>query len=290
MRGIRVDILSIIGLFLGVGAIITSMMLDGGNPGALLQFSAFVIVGGGTLAAVLLQTPLGIFLRGLKMLMWVFLPPKDDRPDQLRQITDWLRIARHQFVLALDPIAEQQTDPFIRQALRLVVDGIEAPQIRVVLETNIQTTAHEEMVAAEMYEAMGGYAPTVGILGAVMGLITVMSHLDDPSKLGEGIATAFVATVYGVGLANLFLLPVAAKLKFLVKRRVRRLEMIIEGMIGIAILESPLQLEMRLRSFLEHGEAAERRRARRGRAGGRRRARPEPIDRRALHLTTESGE
>jgi chemotaxis protein MotA len=189
------------------------------------------------------------------MLLWVFFPPKDDRSDQLRQITDWLRIARHQFVLALDPIAEQQTDPFIRQALRLVVDGIEAPQIRVVLETNIQTGAHEEMLGAEMYEAMGGYAPTVGILGAVMGLITVMSHLDDPSKLGEGIATAFVATVYGVGLANLFLLPVAAKLKFLVKRRVRRLEMITEGMIGIAILESPLQLEMRLLSYLEHGKA-----------------------------------
>jgi len=250
-----VDFLSIVGLVLGVGSIIASMTLDGGNIGALLQFSAFVIVGGGTLAAVLLQTPLPIFLRGLKMLMWIFLPPKDDRPDQLRQITDWLRIARHQFVLALDPVAEQQSDPFIRQALRLVVDGIEAPQIRVVLESNIQTTSHEEMVAAEMYEAMGGYAPTVGILGAVMGLITVMSHLDDPSKLGEGIATAFVATVYGVGAANLFCLPVAAKLKFLVKRRVRRLEMITEGMIGIAVLESPLQLEMRLRSFLEHGAA-----------------------------------
>lgn len=249
------DFLSIIGLFLGVGAIIISMTLDGGNVFALLQLSAFVIVGGGSLAAVLLQTPLSIFLRALKMLMWVIIPPKDDRPQQLTQITDWLRIARHQFVLALDPIAEQQTDPFIRQALRLVVDGIEASQIRIVLESNIQTAAHEEMVAAEMYEAMGGYSPTVGILGAVMGLITVMSHLDDPSKLGEGIATAFVATVYGVGAANLFLLPIASKLKFLVKRRIRRLEMITEGMIGIAVLESPLQLEMRLRSFLEHGEA-----------------------------------
>lgn len=247
------DFLSIVGLVLGVGAIIASMTLDGGNVGALLQFSAFVIVGGGTLAAVLVQTPLSIFLRGLKMLLWIFFPPKDDRAEQLRQLTDWLRIARHQFVLALDPVADQQTDPFIKQGLRLVVDGIEAPQIRIVLETNIQTAAHEELLGAEMYEAMGGYAPTVGILGAVMGLITVMSHLDDPSKLGEGIATAFVATVYGVGLANLFLLPVAAKLKFLVKRRVRRLEMIVEGMIGIAILESPLQLEMKLRSFLEHG-------------------------------------
>jgi chemotaxis protein MotA len=253
-----VDFLSIGGLVLGVGSIIASMTLDGGNVFALLQFSAFVIVGGGTLAAVLVQTSLSIFLRGLKMLAWVFKPPPDDRLEQLRQITDWLRIARHQFVLALDPVAEQQTDPFIRQALRLVVDGIEAAQIRIVLESNIETAAHEEMMGAEMYEAMGGYAPTVGILGAVMGLITVMSHLDDPSKLGEGIATAFVATVYGVGLANLFLLPVAAKLKFLVKRRVRRLEMITEGMIGIAVLEGPLQLEMRLRSFLEHGKGEER--------------------------------
>jgi chemotaxis protein MotA len=250
-----VDFLSIGGVFLGLGAIITSMLLDGGNVLGLLQLSAFVIVGGGSIAAVLVQTPLHIFLRSLKMLVWVFFPPADDRPEQLRQITDWLRIARHQFVLALDPVAEQQTDPFVKQGLRLVVDGIEAPQIRIVLESAIQTAAHEEMLAAETYEAMGGYCPTVGILGAVMGLITVMSHLDDPSKLGEGIATAFVATVYGVGAANLFLLPIAGKLKFLVKRRVRRLEMITEGMVGIAILESPLQLEMRLRSYLDHGEA-----------------------------------
>jgi chemotaxis protein MotA len=248
-----VDFLSIIGIALALGAIITSMTLDGGNLLALLQLSALVIVGGGTFAAILLQTPLPIFLRGLKMAIWVFMPPKNDMPELLRQITDWLRIARHQFVLALDPVAEQQSDPFIKQALRLVVDGVEAPQIRAVLESNITTSAHEEMLGAEMYEAMGGYAPTVGILGAVMGLITVMAHLDDPSKLGEGIATAFVATVYGVGGANLVLLPIAAKLKFLVKRRIRRLEMITEGMIGIAVLESPLQLEMRLRSFLEHG-------------------------------------
>lgn len=249
------DFLSIIGIALGIGAIITSMMLDGGNLLALLQLSAFVIVIGGTTAAVLLQTPLPIFMRALKMLVWVFIPPKNDMPEMMRQITDWLRIARHQFVLALDPVSEQQTDPFVKQALRLVVDGVEAPQIRVVLESNMTTTAQEEMHSAEMFEAMGGYAPTVGILGAVLGLITVMAHLDDPSKLGEGIATAFVATVYGVGSANLLFLPISAKLKFIVRRRIRRLEMITEGMIGIAVLESPLQLEMRLRSFLEEGAA-----------------------------------
>jgi chemotaxis protein MotA len=115
----------------------------------------------------------------------------------------------------------------------------------------IATQEHEEMLASEVFEAMGGYAPTIGILGAVMGLITVMAHLEDPSKLGGGIATAFVATVYGVGVANLLLLPIGNKLKLLVRRRVQRLEMITEGMVGIAIMEQPLQFEMRLKSLLD---------------------------------------
>jgi chemotaxis protein MotA len=133
----------------------------------------------------------------------------------------------------------------------LVVDGIDVSQIRILLESMITNQEHEELLASEMFEAMGGYAPTVGILGAVMGLITVMSHLEDPSKLGSGIATAFVATVYGVGAANLICLPIGNKLKVLVRRRMRRLEMITEGMVGIAIMEQPMQFEMRLRSFLD---------------------------------------
>jgi len=249
-----VDFLSLIGGIGAIGCVILAMVLDGGSIASLLQLPAFIIVGGGTIGAVLLQTPLSIFLKGLRMLLWVVFPPKDDREQLVEEILGWLRIARRQFVLALDPIAEQQTDPFIRQGLRLVVDGIEAGQIRVVLESMITTQEHAETQAHEMYEAMGGYAPTVGILGAVLGLITVMSHLDDPSKLGEGIATAFVATVYGVGAANLLFLPIANKLKVLVKGRMRRLEMITEAMVGIAIMEPPMQFELRLRSFLEGGQ------------------------------------
>jgi chemotaxis protein MotA len=245
------DFLSLIGLAMGLGSIALSMTLDGGDLGALLQLSATIIVGGGTLAAVFLQTPLSVFLRGVKMLIWVVFPPKDDRQELVRNIMEWLRIARRQFILALDPVADQQSDPFVRQGLRLVVDGIDASQIRILLESVITTQEHEEMLASEMFEAMGGYAPTVGILGAVMGLITVMSHLEDPSKLGSGIATAFVATVYGVGAANLIFLPIGNKLKLLVRRRMRRLEMITEAMVGIAIMEQPMQFEMRLRSFLE---------------------------------------
>jgi chemotaxis protein MotA len=246
-----VDILSLIGLAMGFGAIVLTMTIDGGNLGSLVQLSAFIIVGGGTVGAVLVQPPLAVFLRGCKMLIWVFFPPRDDREELIKNIMDWLRIARRQFILALDPVAEQQSDPFVRQGLRLVVDGIDVAQIRILLESMIGTQEHEEMLASEMFEAMGGYAPTVGILGAVMGLITVMSHLEDPTKLGSGIATAFVATVYGVGAANLICLPIGNKLKVLVHRRMRRLEMITEAMVGIAIMEQPMQFEMRLRSFLD---------------------------------------
>jgi chemotaxis protein MotA len=246
-----VDILSLIGLVTGLGAIVLTMTIDGGNLGSLLQLSALIIVAGGTIGAVLVQTPLKIFLRACRMLIWVFFPPKDDREELVKNIVEWLRIARRQFILALDPVADDQPDPFVRQGLRLVVDGIEAAQIRILLESFIATQEHEEMLASEMFEAMGGYAPTVGILGAVMGLITVMSHLEDPTKLGSGIATAFVATVYGVGAANLICLPIGNKLKVLVRRRMRRLEMITEAMVGIAIMEQPMQFEMRLRSFLD---------------------------------------
>ncbi|HJU20326.1 MAG TPA: flagellar motor protein [Stellaceae bacterium] len=248
------DLLSLVGPILGLACVTIAMLLDGGSLGSLMQLPALIIVGGGTLGAVLLQTPMPTFMLGLRMLSWVWLPPKDDRPQLLQDAVGWLRLVRRQLVLALDPIAEEQTDPFIRQGLRLVVDGIEVAQIRVLLEAIITNQEHEETLASEMYEAMGGYAPTIGILGAVIGLITVMSHLEDPSKLGSGIATAFVATVYGVGVANMICLPIANKLKVLVRRRVRRLEMITEAMIGIAVMEPPMQFEMRLRGFLDHAE------------------------------------
>jgi chemotaxis protein MotA len=246
-----VDLLSLIGLILGFGAVAATMLIDGGSLGALVQVSAMIIVGGGTVGAVLVQTPLAVFLRGCKMVVWVLFPPRDDRRDLVKNIVEWLRIARREFILALDPVAEEQSDPFIRQGLRLVVDGIEPAQIRALLEATMATQEHEEMLASEMFDAMGGYSPTVGILGAVMGLITVMSHLEDPTKLGTGIATAFVATVYGVAAANLVFLPVGSKLKVLVRQRMRRLEMITEGMVGIAIMEQPTQFEMRLRGLLD---------------------------------------
>ena len=244
------DIIAIIALVSALGCICVAMLLDGGNLVSLIQLPAFIMVIGGTISAVLLQTPFKSFITGLKMLSWVFFPPKDNAREALDNIMEWVRISRRESILALDKVAETVDDPYTRQGLRLVVDGVEASQIRAVLETMIHTQEHHEHLAAEIYEAMGGYAPTVGILGAVLGLITVMSHLGDPSKLGAGIATAFVATVYGVGAANLVFLPIANKLRTLVRWRVRRMDMIMEGLIGIAVMEKPIQLEMRLRSFI----------------------------------------
>ncbi|HEX4113006.1 MAG TPA: flagellar motor protein [Stellaceae bacterium] len=247
------DLFAIIALVSAVACICIAMLLDGGNLGSLLQLPAFIMVIGGTVSAVLLQTPFPIFMNGLKMLRWVFFPPKDNAEQVLTDIMEWVRISRRESILALDKVAETIDDPYTRQGLRLVVDGVEPSQIRAVLETMMHTREHHEHLSAEMYEAMGGYAPTVGILGAVLGLITVMANLGDPSKLGAGIATAFVATVYGVGAANLFFLPVANKLRVLVRWRIRTMDMILEGLVGIAVMEKPIQLEMRLRSFV-HGE------------------------------------
>jgi chemotaxis protein MotA len=251
-----VDIVSVGALVSAVACICVAMMLDGGDLGSLIQLPAFIMVIGGTISAVLLQTPIKVFMSGLKMMRWIVFPPKDNAEELLTNIMEWVRISRRESILALDRVAETQDDPFIRQGLRLVVDGVEASQIRAVLETMIHTREHHEHLSTEMYEAMGGYAPTVGILGAVLGLITVMANLGDPSKLGAGIATAFVATVYGVGAANLFFLPVGNKLKVLVRWRVRRMDMVLEGLVGIAVMEKPIQLEMRLRSFLHDGEGA----------------------------------
>src|SRR5665213_2463269 len=167
-----------------VACICISMMLDGGSLASLLQLPAFIMVIGGTISAVLLQTPFPIFMNGLKMLRWVFFPPKDNAEQVLTDIMDWVRISRRESILALDKVAETVEDPYTRQGLRLVVDGVEASQIRAVLETMIHTREHHEHLSAEIYEAMGGYAPTVGILGAVLGLITVMANLGDPAKLG----------------------------------------------------------------------------------------------------------
>ena len=244
------DILSIIGLLLGASAIIVGQFLEGGHIGSLMNGPAILIVLGGTFGAVMLQSPFATFMRGMRMLIWTFLPPKIHNQDAIDKIVSWSNIARKEGLLGLENIEESETDPFTRKGLQLLVDGSEPDNIRGVLDVDIYTKEHHDMQAARIYESMGGYAPTLGIIGAVMGLIQVMGNLSDPSKLGSGIAVAFVATIYGVGSANLIFLPIANKLKNIIHTHVQYREMIVEGMVSIAEGENPRNIETKLLGFL----------------------------------------
>lgn len=243
------DILSIAGLTLAVAAIVVGNALEGGTLGSLLQFTAFLIVIGGTVGAVMLQTPGPIFKLALQRSLWVFIPPKLDHELAIQTALEWSNTARREGLLGLEPLIEEQTDEFVAKGLQLLVDGTEPEGIRRALEVELDTREHQELQAAKVFESMGGYAPTVGIIGAVLGLIHVMNNLADPSKLGPGIAVAFVATIYGVGSANFLFLPVANKLKGLTHTRSRQREMLVEAFASISEGENPRAIETKLRGF-----------------------------------------
>lgn len=244
------DILSLIGLIVGFGAILGGNILEGGHIDSLLQLTAFVIVAGGTLGAIMLQTPLPVFLRAVKSLMWVFFPPKVAAAEAVGKIVNWSNIARKEGLLGLEAMVQAESDDFARKGLQLLVDGTEPDAIRKILEVELSTLEHRDTQSAKVYEGMGGYCPTIGIIGAVMGLIHVMQNLADPAKLGSGIAVAFVATIYGVGMANLLMLPIASKLKAQVHDQTQFREMIIEGIVSISHGENPRNIETKLQGYL----------------------------------------
>lgn len=244
------DILSIIGVVLAFGAIIGGNWLEGGHLGSLVNGPAMIIVVGGSLGAVLLQTPLTVFMRALRMTGSVFMPGHKPLEPMIQNMVEWSQRARKEGLLGLEDVYEKEQDGFVRKGLQLLVDGSEPETIRHVLEVEMENREHLDLQAAKMFEGLGGYTPTIGIIGAVMGLIHVMQNLADPEKLGSGIATAFVATIYGVGLANLFLLPFANKLKSLVHREVQFRELVIEGIVAIAEGENPRNIEAKLQGFL----------------------------------------
>src|SRR5690606_10027715 len=243
------DILSVAGLILSIAAIVIGNALEGGHLESLLQATAFLIVLGGTFGAVMVQTPAAVFRLALQRVAWVFVPPKVDNDQTIQTILTWSNTARREGLLALEALIEEQEDPFVAKGLQLLVDGSEPEAIRRVLEVELETREHQEQQAAKVFEAMGGYAPTVGIIGAVLGLIHVMSNLSEPSKLGQGIAVAFVATIYGVGSANFIFLPIANKLKGLLHAQMRSWEMLIEGFTSIAEGENPRAIETKLRGY-----------------------------------------
>lgn len=244
------DILSVLGLIVGFGAILVGQHLEGGHLDTILNAVAMLIVLGGTLGAVMLQTPMNTFLRALRRASWVFMPPKMSASEQLEKILAWNQVARREGLVRLESMAMDETDLFTQKGLQLIADGAEPEMLREVLESDLDLEEEDDIQAAKVYEAMGGYSPTIGIIGAVMGLIHVMGNLADPSSLGSGIAVAFVATIYGVGLANLLFLPIGNKLKAVVASRTRLRMMLIEGLIGVADGENPRNIESRLQAYL----------------------------------------
>ncbi|WP_341675330.1 flagellar motor protein [Niveibacterium sp. SC-1] len=244
------DKISIAGLLLGIGAIIAGQLLEGGHINSLVQPTAFLIVIGGTLGAVMLQSPFPVFRLGLSMFGWIFRPPVPPFRQAIDQIVNWSNIARKEGLLALEGPAGALRDPFAAKGLQLLVDGVEPDRLRDVLDVEIGAWEQQLKTGAKVWESAGGYAPTVGILGAVMGLIHVMENLSDPSKLGAGIAVAFVATIYGVGSANLIFLPVAKKLQAHIARMVAMREMLVDGLVGIAHGDNPRIIESRLQGYI----------------------------------------
>lgn len=244
------DVLSLIGILLAFAAIVGGQILEGGHIGSILQLTAAVIVFGGTLGAVMLQSPLPIFVQGLRMATWIVRPPPTNYERLLGDMAEWGQVARKEGLLALERLTSSVEDPFARKGLQLLADGIEPDKIREALEVELAAFEERMRQSAKIWEAAGGYAPTIGILGAVLGLIHVMENLSDPAKLGSGIAVAFVATVYGVGSANLMFLPVAAKLKALIGRQIVAREMLMEGFVGIASGENPRLVTGRMQAYL----------------------------------------
>jgi chemotaxis protein MotA len=244
------DIMTILGIVISLVAILGGNLMEGGHTASLMIFTAFFIVFGGTLGAVMVQTPMAIFTLGMKRMQWMFMPPKTNRKEMIAKIVEWSNLARKEGLLSLQNVAEAEKDAFSRNGLQMLADGGEPETIRGILEVEMGMTEHREMAAAKVWEGFGGYSPTIGIIGAVMGLIHVMNNLADPAALGPGIAVAFVATIYGVALANLFFLPTASKLKSIAGSQVQYREMIIEGLVAIAEGENPRNIDSKLQCYL----------------------------------------
>jgi chemotaxis protein MotA len=250
------DIASIAGILLAVVGILAGMMIEGGSIAQITQPTAAMIVIGGTAGAVMLQFPMNIFMAAMKAAIKVFMPGKHDGEDVLKQLIDFAQKARKNGIVSLDSELGAVHDPFLKQALMLAVDGTEPGDVRKIMSLELENKSEIEEKIPAVFEAGGGYAPTVGIIGAVLGLIQVMKNLDNIDEVGRGIATAFVATIYGVAVANLICLPAAGKLKFRHREQTMLKEMMLEGVISIMEGMNPRMLETKLRTFLFDSKSA----------------------------------
>jgi len=243
------DIITVLGIIGALTAILLGYHIEGGHLESLLNPSAFFIVCGGTLGAALVETPFYVLRRSFIISGWVIFPPSMPYLKIIEKIVAWGNIVRREGLLGLDSVADSEDDEFTKKGLQLLVDGRETKGIRGVLETEINAIEDRDLLSAKFFECMGGYSPTIGIIGAVMGLIHVLGNLNDPAALGPGIAVAFVATIYGVSMANLLFLPMSQKLQKHIRAQSRLKELILEGLIGIADGEHPKMLEIKLKGY-----------------------------------------
>jgi len=239
------------GVALGLGGIVGGLLLEGGNLSQVLQPTAAMIVFGGTTGAVLLQFPLPVVTKAARSLAHVFLQPNRNPDKTVQELVKYANRARREGIVSLDAELESINEPFLKKSLMLAVDGTEPQELRSIMELELQNQADQEDKIPQVFESAGGFSPTIGIIGAVLGLIQVMQHLDKIDEVGRGIAVAFVATIYGVGAANLFLLPAAGKLRIRIREEQLLREMTLEGVVSILEGMNPRTLESRLRGFLE---------------------------------------
>ena len=253
---------SIGGVILAIAGILAGLLIEGGNVGQILQPTAALIVFGGTMGAVLLQFPLHTVLAAFRNLTHVFAAPPNRHDPLIRQLVAFANKARRNGVVSLDADLHSIHDPFLKQALMLAVDGTEPTELRKIMRVSLDSTAESEERLPLVFESAGGFSPTIGILGAVLGLIQVMQNLDNIQEVGRGIAVAFVATIYGVGIANLFFLPFAGKMRLHLREQHQRREMILEGVISILEGMNPRMLEVKLNGFLNTAPAGAKERSR----------------------------
>ncbi len=244
------DIFAVIGLFFGITMILIGQVIEGGNIGQLLQITAAFIVLGGTAGAILLSFPHKILISAIKMLKYVFIPPKSDFNALITEIGSFATKARKEGIISLEKDINNASDSLLTLGLGAVVDGTDPILVKEIMENQIDQLENYVNNSAKVYESFGGYSPTLGIIGAVMGLIQVMQNLSDPSRLGGGIAVAFVATIYGLFAANLVMIPISTRIKFIFQDVMLYKNIILEGVLSIQAGESPILIERKLRSFI----------------------------------------
>ena len=245
------DLGTILGITVATFGILFGQFLEGGSIFQMIQPTAALIVGGGTIGATMIGFSLSSFKRAVSELIYVFKEETVQPNAVIDQIISFTNKARREGIISLEKDGNDVEDPFFKKSIMMAVDGSEPSELRETMEVELGYMDERGETSAKIFEAAGGYAPTIGIIGAVLGLIQVMQHLDDIEEVGHGIAVAFVATIYGVGMANIFFLPAAAKLKAKHRKRMIIKEMMLEGTLGILEGQNPRLIEGKLSSFLD---------------------------------------